>query len=88
MTSVTPVTIALNPRRKAHCVPLVRKTQKHSGWLAHSYASAGGQMGKRVKVPSRRWLVLHLLRVLLAQLHLHHLVQGCYTAENLLVART
>ena len=43
MTSVTPVTIALNPRRKAHCVPLARKTQKHSGWLAHSYASAGGK---------------------------------------------
>ena len=52
MTSVTPVTIALNPRRKAHCVPLARKTQKHSGWLAHSYASRRGQMGKRVKVPS------------------------------------
>jgi two-component system CitB family sensor kinase len=48
----------------------------------------GAKGASEPMVPSRKWLVLHLLLVLLAAVYLHHLLQGCYTAENSLVART
>src|SRR5689334_15130641 len=79
-TGLTPVTIALNPRRKALCAPFAPKTQNP--------VTPNGFVLRRPR-PRRppglmSSLVLRVLRILLAAVRLPGALPRCYTAVTLL----